>query len=75
MWQNSLIVKPPIPIDSPGRSGSKFFCSYDKKLIIKAITSEEVALLHQILQQYHGVRQCGTYFFLAYVSGTFLFLL
>jgi 1-phosphatidylinositol-5-phosphate 4-kinase len=42
-------------MDSPGRSGSKFFLSYDKKVVVKSITSEEVALLHQILQPYHEV--------------------
>ena len=44
-----------MPMDSPGRSGAKFFVSYDKKLVIKNITGEEVALLHQILQSYHAV--------------------
>lgn len=48
-------MKPPQPMDSPGRSGSKFFLSYDKKVVVKSITSEEVALLHQILQPYHEV--------------------
>ena len=48
-------MKPPQPIDSPGRSGSKFFLSYDKKVVLKSISSEEVALLHQILQPYHEV--------------------
>lgn len=52
-YMSSLIVKPPQPIDSPGRSGSKFFLSYDKRVVVKSITSEEVALLHQILQPYH----------------------
>ena len=58
--QSSLIVKPPQPIDSPGRSGSKFFLSYDKKVVVKSITSEEVALLHQILQPYHEVCYGGS---------------
>ena len=42
-------------MDSPGRSGAKFFVSFDKKFVIKSITGEEVALLHQILQPYHAV--------------------
>ena len=42
-------------MDSPGRSGAKFFISFDKKFVIKSITGEEVALLHQILQPYHAV--------------------
>lgn len=45
-------------MDSPGRSGAKFFTSFDKKLVIKSITGEEVALLHQILQPYHAVSTC-----------------
>ena len=42
-------------MDSPGRSGAKFFISFDKGFVIKSITGEEVALLHQILQPYHAV--------------------
>ena len=42
-------------MDSPGHSGAKFFVSSDKKLVIKSLGSEEVALLHQILQPYHAV--------------------
>ena len=42
-------------MDSPGRSGAKFFISFDKRFVIKSITGEEVALLHQILQAYHAV--------------------
>ena len=53
--QNSLISQPPEPADSPGRSGAKFFISHDKKLVIKSITTEEVALLHLMLQAYHAV--------------------
>ena len=45
-------------MDSPGRSGAKFFISFDKKLVIKSIAGEEVALLHQILQPYHAVSAC-----------------
>lgn len=43
-------------MENPGRSGAKLFVSYDRKLMIKSITSEEVALVHQILQPYHAVR-------------------
>ncbi len=55
LLQNSLIAQPPQPADSPGRSGAKFFISFDRKLVIKSITTEEVALLHLILQAYHAV--------------------
>ncbi|XP_064402336.1 phosphatidylinositol 5-phosphate 4-kinase type-2 beta-like [Halichondria panicea] len=53
-YMNSLIAQPPLPADSPGRSGAKFFITHDKKLVIKSITTEEVALLHLILQAYHA---------------------
>ena len=52
----SLIEQPPRFMENPGRSGAKLFVSYDRKLVIKSITSEEVALVHQILQPYHAVR-------------------
>ena len=42
-------------MENPGRSGAKFFVSFDRRIVIKSITSEEVALLHQILQPYHAV--------------------
>jgi len=53
--QHSIINQPPKHTDSPGRSGARFLTSYDRRLIMKSITSEEVALLHQILQPYHAV--------------------
>ena len=42
--------------DSPGKSDARFFTAYDKKLVIKSLTSEEVALVHHILREYHAVR-------------------
>lgn len=53
--QTSLVEQPPRSTENPGRSGAKIFVSYDRRLVIKSITSEEVALLHQILQPYHAV--------------------
>ncbi|CAI8016720.1 Phosphatidylinositol 5-phosphate 4-kinase type-2 alpha [Geodia barretti] len=50
----SLIEQPPRYMENPGRSGAKLFVSYNRKLVIKSITSEEVALVHQILQPYHA---------------------
>ena len=55
LLKESLAIQPPTPMDSPGRSGATFFSSGDKKLVIKSLNSEEVALLHQILQPYHAV--------------------
>ena len=48
-------------MDSPGRSGAKFFISFDKRFVIKSITGEEVALLHLILQPYHAVSAMYVY--------------
>ena len=46
-------------MDSPGKSGAKFYQSYDKLYIIKALTSEEVELMHSFLKEYHPVwRTC-----------------
>ena len=55
LFQTSLIEQPPRSMENPGRSGAKLFVSYDRKLVVKCITSEEVALVHQILQPYHAV--------------------
>ena len=45
-------------MDSPGRSGARFFSSYDKRFIIKNLSREEVSLMLQILQAYHAVSMC-----------------
>ena len=59
--QASLIEQPPRCMENPGRSGAKLFVSYDRRLVIKSITSEEVALVHQILQPYHAVSVSGSW--------------
>ncbi|KAG8504700.1 Phosphatidylinositol 5-phosphate 4-kinase type-2 alpha, partial [Galemys pyrenaicus] len=43
----------PLPNDSQARSGARFHTSYDKRYIIKTITSEDVAEMHNILKKYH----------------------
>ncbi|XP_076390972.1 phosphatidylinositol 5-phosphate 4-kinase isoform X1 [Megachile rotundata] len=43
----------PILDDSSGKSGAKFYQSYDKLFIIKTLTSEEVERMHLFLKQYH----------------------
>ncbi|XP_019863884.1 PREDICTED: phosphatidylinositol 5-phosphate 4-kinase type-2 beta-like isoform X2 [Amphimedon queenslandica] len=53
-YMSSLTQHAHLAMDNPGRSGSTFFVTSDKKLIIKSLSSEEVALLHQILQPYHA---------------------
>ncbi|XP_015116645.1 phosphatidylinositol 5-phosphate 4-kinase type-2 alpha isoform X1 [Diachasma alloeum] len=39
--------------DSSGKSGAKFYQSYDKLFIIKTMTSEEVERMHSFLKHYH----------------------
>lgn len=42
------------PLDcSSGKSQAKFYVSYDKRYIVKTITSEDVEALHNILTDYH----------------------
>ena len=40
-------------MDSPGRSGAKFYLSQDQLYVIKTLTSEEVEQMHFLLKQYH----------------------
>jgi len=49
---NSL-TKSPEPMDNPGKSGSKFYISYDKLYVLKTLTGEEVEEMHHLLKQYH----------------------
>ncbi|RNA42135.1 phosphatidylinositol 5-phosphate 4-kinase type-2 alpha [Brachionus plicatilis] len=42
------------PIDcSSGKSNARFYISYDKRYIVKSVTSEDVEGLHNILTDYH----------------------
>jgi len=45
--------------DSSGKSGAKFYQSYDKLFIIKTLTSEEVERMHSFLKHYHPVSIIG----------------
>ncbi|KAM9673577.1 phosphatidylinositol 5-phosphate 4-kinase type-2 alpha isoform 4-T4 [Trichechus inunguis] len=51
--ENSLTRSAPLPNDSQARSGARFHTSYDKRYVIKTITSEDVAEMHNILKKYH----------------------
>lgn len=42
-------------IDSPGKSGAKFYLSYDRRFIIKTLQTEEVEQMHVLLKHYHPV--------------------
>lgn len=52
-YKESLTRSQPVPIDSHGKSGAKFYQSYDKLFILKTLTSEEVERMHSFLKQYH----------------------
>ncbi|CAJ0922950.1 unnamed protein product [Ranitomeya imitator] len=51
--QNSLTRYAPLANDSQARTGARFHTSCDKRYIIKTITSEDVAEMHNILKKYH----------------------
>uniref|UniRef100_A0AAQ4R5E1 Phosphatidylinositol 5-phosphate 4-kinase type-2 alpha n=1 Tax=Gasterosteus aculeatus aculeatus TaxID=481459 RepID=A0AAQ4R5E1_GASAC len=50
---NSLTRSAPLNSDAQGRSGARFHTSYDKRYVIKIISSEDVAEMHNILKKYH----------------------
>lgn len=41
-YRESLTRSQPLAMDCQGKSGAKFYRSYDKLFIIKSLTSEEV---------------------------------
>jgi len=51
--QNSLSEHCPVNLDSPGRSGARFFLSCDKQFIVKTIDGDEYRELCRILRDYH----------------------
>jgi 1-phosphatidylinositol-5-phosphate 4-kinase len=52
-YMYSLTKAQPIAMDSPGRSGARFFLSADKMFVMKTLISEEVEQMHSLLKQYH----------------------
>ncbi|KAK1884913.1 Phosphatidylinositol 5-phosphate 4-kinase type-2 alpha [Dissostichus eleginoides] len=50
---NSLTRSAPLNSDAQGRSGARFHTSYDKRYVVKTISSEDVAEMHNILKKYH----------------------
>ncbi|XP_036799627.1 phosphatidylinositol 5-phosphate 4-kinase type-2 alpha-like isoform X1 [Oncorhynchus mykiss] len=52
-FQNSLTRAAPLNSDAQGRTGARFHTTYDKHYVIKIITSEDVAEMHNILKKYH----------------------
>lgn len=56
MWcpQVSLTRSPPFSVDDQGEG--LLLNSYDRTLVVKQISSEDVADMHNILSEYHQVR-------------------
>lgn len=52
-YRESLTRSQPLMTDARGKSGAKFYMSYDKLFIIKSLTSEEVEKMHSFLKHYH----------------------
>ncbi|XP_074549385.1 phosphatidylinositol 5-phosphate 4-kinase type-2 alpha isoform X2 [Halichoeres trimaculatus] len=50
---NSLTRSAPLNSEAQGRSGARFHTSCDKRYVIKTISSEDVAEMHNILKKYH----------------------
>ncbi|OWK50723.1 Phosphatidylinositol 5-phosphate 4-kinase type-2 beta [Lonchura striata] len=57
MWganhTNSVTRSAPVNSDSQGRCGARFLTTYDRRFVIKAVSSEDVAEMHNILKKYH----------------------
>ncbi|KAL8175719.1 UNVERIFIED_CONTAM: Phosphatidylinositol 5-phosphate 4-kinase type-2 beta [Gekko kuhli] len=52
-YQNSVTRSAPVYTDSHGRCGVRFLTTYDRRFVIKAVSSEDVAEMHNILKKYH----------------------
>ncbi|MGH0186173.1 UNVERIFIED_CONTAM: hypothetical protein FKN15_020538, partial [Acipenser sinensis] len=52
-YQNSLTRSAPLNSDSQGRFGSRFLTTYDRRFVIKTVSSEDIAEMHNILKKYH----------------------
>lgn len=55
LWQNSLTRSAPLNSDSQGRFGNRILSSYDHRFVIKTVSSEDIAEMHNILKKYHQV--------------------
>ncbi|XP_063815770.1 phosphatidylinositol 5-phosphate 4-kinase type-2 beta [Pseudophryne corroboree] len=52
-YQNSLTRSAPVNSENQGRFGSRFLTTFDRRFVIKTISSEDVAEMHNILKKYH----------------------
>lgn len=53
IFQASLTRSP--PVKGEGQGEGLLFISYDRTLVVKQISSEDVADMHSILSEYHQV--------------------
>ncbi|CAG0881115.1 unnamed protein product [Darwinula stevensoni] len=53
-YRESLTRSQPVAEDNPGRSGARFFLSFDQLFVVKTLTSEEVEQMHSLLKPYHS---------------------
>lgn len=42
-------------MSSSGRSGARFLSSYDRRYVVKAMSTDEVTKMNRILKDYHQV--------------------
>lgn len=52
-YQNSLTRSAPLNSDTQGRFGNRILSSYDHRFVIKTVSSEDIAEMHNILKKYH----------------------
>jgi len=52
-YVNSLCFSQPIRTDNSGRSGARFLLSFDERFVIKTLSSEDIAEMHELLPKYH----------------------
>ncbi|XP_056404026.1 phosphatidylinositol 5-phosphate 4-kinase type-2 beta [Hyla sarda] len=52
-YQNSLTRSAPVNSENQGRFGSRFLITFDRRFVIKTISGEDVAEMHNILKKYH----------------------
>ncbi|UYV62610.1 hypothetical protein LAZ67_2001308 [Cordylochernes scorpioides] len=52
-YLDSLTKHQPTAWEAAGRSGAKFYQSFDRRFVIKTLMKEEVAQMHNLIKNYH----------------------
>ena len=55
LLQRGLTKRCPVDMSSSGRSGARFLSSYDRRYVVKAMSTDEVTKMNRILKDYHQV--------------------